>query len=200
MRGRETGKSLYTNYTWLPNLTIPMAKRIIEHCGIDPNDGVLDFGCSRGYLVRAFTELGWNAEGVDISEWAIKNADPAIKKCVRVGTSVVGDHDWIISKDVLEHIPTEELIHIIQDFGKARKGIFAVVPLSDNGSTYVVPEYDLDVTHVQRSSIHSWAGLFSSLLPGNGWEISMRYRIVGIKDNYAHFGRGNGFITCRRIG
>src|SRR5579862_3672374 len=77
LRGKESGKSLYENYRWMPDLTIPMVQRIIEHCGIRRGDSILDFGCARGYVVRAFRELGYNAYGYDISRWAIENADLA---------------------------------------------------------------------------------------------------------------------------
>lgn len=201
LRGRESGKSLYENYRWLPDLTIPMAKRIVEHCGIDPNDGILDFGCSRGYLVRALTELGWNAEGIDISPWAIENADPAIKKCVRVGETVSEPYDWIISKDVLEHIEEIQLILTLARFGTmARKGIFIVVPLAglDDEDGYVVEEYEKDMTHKIRWNLGQWVHQLLIILD-NTWEVQARHRLVGIKDNYAKWPRGNGFITCRRL-
>src|SRR3990167_2449572 len=81
LRGAETGKSLYTNYRWLPDLTIPMAKRIIEHLGFegDKSTTILDYGCSRGYLVRALRGFGYKAYGVDVSAWAIENADEIAK-------------------------------------------------------------------------------------------------------------------------
>lgn len=198
LRGKETGKSLYENYRWLPDLTIPMARRMVEHLGIVHSDTILDFGCARGYLVRALVELGHNAFGYDVSQWALDNCDPSISDRL---SAVMGESaDWIIAKDVLEHLPSGDLASALERFSTtAKKGIFVVVPLSNDGRTYVVPEYEQDITHVQRMSLLDWAGLFHTVMDGAEWEIATRYRIAGIKDNYAQFARGNGFITCRRV-
>ena len=51
--GIESGKSLYTNYRWMPELTIPMCSRMIEHLKISSRDKILDFGCAKGYSVKA---------------------------------------------------------------------------------------------------------------------------------------------------
>lgn len=205
LRGKETGKSLYHDYRWLPELTLPMAEMIAKHLSMTPlsmtpSGSVLDFGCARGYLVRAFTELGYDAEGIDASDWAIANADPAIKKCVGVATTVTGEHDWIIAKDVLEHLALYELVALLPDFAKAaKKGVFIVVPLSPaSGCEYVVPEYEKDITHNIRWPLSRWVTEMYSAFDET-WEISARHRIVGIKDNYAGWPRGNGFITCRTI-
>ena len=61
LRGKQTGRSLYENYRWLPDLTIPMVAAMIRHLGIKPDDKILDFGCARGYVVKAFREMGYRA-------------------------------------------------------------------------------------------------------------------------------------------
>lgn len=72
--GIESGISLYSNYRWLPELTIPLAARIIEYLQIGVEDSILDFGCAKGYLIKAFRLLHRNAYGFDISSYAIDNA------------------------------------------------------------------------------------------------------------------------------
>ena len=199
IRGREHGLSLYENYRWLPDLTIPMAKRMASHCGFEKKDKILDFGCARGYLVKALVENGHDAFGTDVSKWALKNCDSEVR--YRVSTVwPVKDPDWIIAKDVLEHISMNELINVItRMMASAKKGIFIVVPLSDyTDQPYVVPEYELDVTHVQRLPLWQWSKLFHLYADGAEWEVTSTYRIKGIKDNYAGWKKGNGFITCRR--
>lgn len=199
LRGAETGKSLYTDYRYLPLLSQPMCERIVEYCGITESDSILDFGCARGYVVRAFRELGYCAFGVDASKWAIENCDPAIENYVcnsQVGLkSAFREMDWIIAKDVLEHIPDDELSAIIDDLlTHARKGVFVVVPLSaKSGEPYVIPEYEQDITHVQRLTLGDWADKFRK--PGHC--VTARYLIPGIKQNWSHYPEGNGFILVR---
>ena len=199
LRGKETGKSLYENYRWLPELTIPMAQRIVKHCGIKAGHRVLDLGCARGYLVKALRHLGVDAHGIDISEWAIENADPETKPYLSLGIIAEvfqkEEFDWVIAKDVLEHIHFVDFA--VKDMMCAASvGVFAVVPLSkyDKGR-YVIEDYEKDVTHCQRWSLPTWASLFIS----PRWSVEVAYRVRGVKDNYSQYPMGNGFITARRL-
>jgi len=201
LRGRQSGKSLYENYRWMPKLTTQMVKSIIDHLGIDEGETILDFGCARGYVVKAFRQLGYSAYGVDISKWAIENADREVRSYLShitgsttLRTEYVGV-DWVVAKDVLEHIPsvTDTIINLMSI---ARNGVFVVVPLSiEDGSPYVVADYEKDVTHIHRLTLVSWVRLF--MRPG--WEVIASYRVKGVKDNYAHYPLGNGFIVARRL-
>src|SRR3954465_12856357 len=105
LRGQELGISGYTNYRWMPELTIPMVARIISHCGIKPEHSILDFGCARGYTVRAFREMGYDAWGVDVSQWALNNADEVAKPYLNPLHTILWEnmYNWVVAKDVLEH-------------------------------------------------------------------------------------------------
>jgi len=200
LNGVKSGKSLYSDYRWLPSLTLPMVQRMIDFLGINKNGGIQDFGCARGYLVKAFRELGVNAVGYDISEWAISNCDPSVRDFVVLSPSLLYKSDWVIAKDVLEHLNIYDVATTLKSFSeKALVGVFVVVPLSTGISeSYVVPEYEKDITHVIRWPLWRWVSEFHSAFDEN-WEISARYRVEGIKDNYAGWPRGNGFITARRL-
>lgn len=201
LHGKESGKSLYQDYRWLDELTTPMCLAIVRHCGIRLGlDTVLDFGCARGYTVKALRRLGHPAYGFDVSEWAIKNADEEIKDCLTLDPEVAFAKDtgyaWVIAKDVLEHVhaAADEVSRLMN---AARRGVFAVVPLSPvDGEPYVIAEYEKDVTHIHRMTLASWVRLF--VRPG--WSIDARYRVEGVKENYSQYETGNGFITARRIG
>ena len=200
LRGKQTGKSLYENYRWLPELTIPMAQVIADHCCITRDERVLDFGCARGYVVKAMRSLGYNAYGVDVSQWAVENADEETKPYLSWSTDsplkAMG-FDWIIAKDVLEHIAYVSY-QITKLMSAAGKGVFAVVPLAPfDRSRYVIEEYEADKTHIQRLTLGTWTEMF--MRPG--WRVEASYRLPGVKDNYYKPGWecGNGFITARRI-
>ena len=199
LRGKETGKSLYKDYRWLPDLTIPMVCSIIGHLGIKYDDTILDFGCARGYVVKAFREMGYHAYGFDVSEWAVENSDKDICSFITCDPEALNkSYNWIIAKDVLEHIPVV-LDTITRLLEVASTGLFVVVPLSAvDGNKYVVRCYEKDVTHVHRLTLGSWASMF--MRPG--WSVEASYRVKGVKDNYWRpmFRLGNGFITARRVG
>ncbi len=201
LNGLSSGKSLYENYRYIPELTGPMAEAILTHLGhydvADSGNSLLDFGCARGYLVRCLRELGHNAKGVDVSQWAIENCDETVKDHV----SLIGEYfdlpdvDWIIAKDVLEHVP--KLMYTIKKIMDAAScGVFVVVPLSrTRGNPYVVSDYEKDVTHIHRMNLLEWGELFVA----PGWKVELSYRVPGVKDSYASHAVGNGFVTARRI-
>lgn len=199
LRGKETGKSLYTDYRWLPDLTIPMAKAIALRMEMHRGDSVLDFGCARGYLVKALCGIGYRAHGYDPSQWVIDHCDPEVAD--KVSTKLDGQYDWVIAKDVLEHVAPTALRSVVDDLEwRTRRGIFVAVPLSPrHGEPYVVPEYEQDVTHQIRMPLSDWHNLFESVCKQR-WIITSTYRIPGVKDNYYDpYPEGNGFITALRL-
>lgn len=199
LRGKETGVSLYEDYRWLPDLTRPMVEAMAAHLGIFPGESVYDFGCARGYVVRALREQGYQAYGSDVSTWAIQNADENAKPYVSVGDRVPFSVDWIIAKDVLEHVPEAELHEIIPNMmERARRGVFIVVPLADEATgRYVVPEYEEDTTHVIRWTLGQWIRLIEKYNDAR-FVVWRRFAVPGIKDNYRQYAEGNGFIHLER--
>ena len=195
LRGKQTGKSLYENYRWMPDLTIPMCQAIVSHCGIQRGASILDFGCARGYTVRALRSMEYDAYGIDLSKWATDNCDETVADWIYCDSlPMAGDvYDWVIAKDVLEHVKDlDNTIDCLMDV--ASIGVFVVVPLAHR-KKYDVLEYEKDVTHIHRQNLQWWAGKFHQV----GWSVEARYRVVGVKDNYAQHTTGNGFVVARRI-
>lgn len=135
-RGLEKGISCYSNYRWIPELTIPMAATLIEYLNIKPSDLVLDFGCAKGYLVKAMRLLHRKAYGFDISDYAREEAPEDVKEYV-YGPEWKQDrkYQWCIAKDVFEHIPYEMIQHWLKSIRKTCEHLFAAVPLGEDGCT-----------------------------------------------------------------
>lgn len=200
--GIESGLSLYQNYRWISELTIPMAMSIIDLLGIKRGQSVLDFGCAKGYLVKALRLLGRAAYGVDVSEYAIRSVDSEVKRfCLHKSGPVYNDRklgfprsfDFCVAKDVFEHLCVSELSDELYVVPTDR--IFAVIPLGENGK-YRAPANDLDVTHKICESENYWADFFKD----QGWYVTdMRLYVPGIKDHYYdRFPGAHGFFTIER--
>ena len=72
---------------------------------------VLDAGCAMGLLVEALVARGVDADGVDISEYAIAQAAPEVRNRCHVGsltTALDGQFDLIVCIEVLEHMPADD--------------------------------------------------------------------------------------------
>jgi len=101
-------------------------------------------------------------------------------------------YDWIIAKDVFEHIPEEALLNVLSALRVIGQNIFVIVPLGSDGH-YFVPSYDLDKTHCVRRDLNWWHKRLEKV----GWFVRRStYRVEGIKDNYADYPQGNGFLVA----
>lgn len=192
-RGVESGKSCYSNFRWIPELTIPMCHTICEELEIKNNQTILDFGCAKGYVVKGLRLLHKNAWGVDLSEYAISQADTDVKQYLYHDKFELQNnkkYDWILSKDVFEHIPYDIINDVLVNLHRSGDKMFCIVPLGEKGK-YNIPSYELDVTHIIRESLEWWSETFTS----TGFEIiSAQYNMPHMKENYANYKNGNGFF------
>jgi SAM-dependent methyltransferase len=175
--GIKTGKSCYENYRWLPELTVPMAKVIIDKLSIKKEHKILDFGCAKGTLVKALQELGYCCEGVNCSEYAINNAVCGDCYLIESPQEIEEGYDYIIAKDVFEHL--EDPLETLEILSAKSKGIFIVVPLGENGK-YFDRRNNKDKTHITCERIDYWVNLLLKVCKRGAW----CHSIPGIKDNH----------------
>lgn len=194
-RGRELGISGYSSYRWLPELTIPLAHEIVTQLGIRRGERILDFGCAKGYLVKALRLLHHEAWGTDVSEYALSKAPEDVQPFLSSASLITFERfDWIIAKDVLEHVPYEELPQLLSSLRSVGNNLFAIVPLGD-GKKYVIPEYEGDVTHVIRENLGWWRRAFQKA----GFVVKeATYLMPYIKANWDYAKHGNGFFILGR--
>lgn len=197
MNGPVTGISNYSDYHWIPELTIPACRAIAEHLGMRKKASILDVGAARGFYVKAFRELGFEAYGNDISEWAVENCDPAVKEWMSTAIPA-REFDWVTLKDVAEHIPVEKLSALIEGLSAITlKGMFFVVPIAESsGGRYLRIEDESDVTHVNRWTLDEWISFLEDNAPG--FTVSASYHIDGIKPASVEVRHSCGFLTLTK--
>ncbi len=200
INGIESGISNYVDYKWMPELTLAMAKSFMDIFGVEKGSTVLDFGAARGFFVKALREYDVNAFGVDISEWAIKNCDEDVRGYVSNNIDALPlFFDYIFSKDVLEHIPTEELTKILQRlFNICREAIVFIVPLAKSeGGEYIYPNDELDKTHIHRKTLQGWVDLIEPF--AKDFTIFVSNKIPTLKKASEQFKNSTGIIYCKKI-
>jgi SAM-dependent methyltransferase len=201
--GIETGKSCYTNYRWIPELTIRMAHHIVRHLNIAEGHKILDYGCAKGFTVKAFRILDIDAYGCDISQYAIDNVDTDVRhycKLIKSAGNVIPfkfKFDWIISKDVLEHLDDRSIDEFLKQSLRFTDKAFHVVPLGNSQGKYIVPDYQRDITHITAKDVAWWKNKFESC----GWQVkTFSYNVKGIKDSWTmRYKRGNGFFILAKM-
>ena len=194
--GIKKNLSGYENYRYIPMRTIPEARTIIDRI---PFNTAMDFGAAKGFLVHALNLLGKYTYGYDISEYAVSNCMPQVKdkmKLIRDVSEIdVADmQDLVIAKDVLEHLPEEEIRRVLSRFAAHCHTLFVVVPLGENGH-YRIPFYDRDVTHVIRENEEWWINIIKDCR----FNIkSFDYEFGNIKSRWyaEEYKYGNAFIVA----
>jgi SAM-dependent methyltransferase len=83
---------------------------------------VLDAGCAMGFLVEALVKQGVDAQGIDISNYAISRVDESIRDRCRVAslTEPLGRrYDLITCIEVIEHVPPEDTETVLANLSQA---------------------------------------------------------------------------------
>lgn len=116
---------------------------------------VFDAGCAMGILIEQLRNFGIDAEGVDISEYAIHQAHESVRPFVRVGSvsePLQRRYDLIICIEVLEHMERAEAEQAVAVFCAHTNDII----FSSSPNDYK------EATHFNVQPAEYWAELFAS--------------------------------------
>lgn len=128
-----------------------VAERIVAEIGPAT---ALDAGCALGLLVEQLRARGVDAEGIDISEYAIARAPEAVRDHVRVGSVAAPfprRYDLIVCIEVLEHMPKAEAEAAVANF----------CAHSDDVLFSSSPHDYKEATHFNVNPPDYWAALFA---------------------------------------
>lgn len=120
----------------------------------------LDVGCALGFAVKAMRKHGVKACGIDISKWAVKQADvPYISQLDISRQKIIGKYDMVTAFDILEHIPEQLLPYAVQNLWQATRRYLIVIPACYEEGTSYDPG---DALHVVFHPKNWWENLFKS--------------------------------------
>jgi GT2 family glycosyltransferase len=131
----------------------------------------LDAGCAMGFLVEAMRDRGVDAEGVDISDYAISQAREDIRPHLRVGSVLERfgrRYDLISCIETLEHI----------DAGDAERAVGNLCAHTDDIIFTSTPSDHEEPTHVNVRPPEYWIELFLRL--GFVHDIEYDHRVANL--------------------
>lgn len=134
---------------------------------------ILDVGCAKGFLVKAFLELGIkDVRGIDVSKYAIGQVSAEVRKKLQV---VDVEKERIPFPDAsFELIAALDLIEHLVNPKKALQEIYRV--LKPGGKVCVTtpsprsPNATLDPSHINVHDIYYWDKMFK--------EIGFKYKLI----------------------
>lgn len=106
----------YGGYKYINNRWTPVIKALISHYKLPLDAKILDVGCGKGFFLYDFLKTSPDSDlyGIDISEYAIKNAKPEIQEKITLGNATKlpwpdNFFDLVISINTLHNLYTFEL-------------------------------------------------------------------------------------------
>lgn len=123
---------------------------------------LLDVGCSMGYFVTYMRTQGWDAHGIDISEYAISKSDLVTLPFLKIGSATElpyadNSFDVVTAFDVLEHLYIEQIFKAIKELARVCKSDIVIRVPSPGfiGEQFIDQSFmpSLEKSHI---SIYPW--------------------------------------------
>ena len=118
----------YGGYYYREGYWDKVAKKLISNYNLKPGDKILDIGCGKGYLLYDLLKVipGAEIHGIDISEYAIENSKPEIRKNLKIGSAT--DLPWddnffdlVISLNTLHCLHSYDLYPALKEMDRVGK-------------------------------------------------------------------------------
>lgn len=151
----------YGGYTYTPERWRGVVEDILREYG--PFTNMLDVGCAKGHLLvemkQAMPRL--DLEGVDISEYAISEAHPAIQGSICVGNAMqlryqAHSFDLVISINTVHNLGRRDCIKALQEIMRVTR-------------QYAYVTVDSYRTEEERKRMHDWNLTAKTILHTDEW-------------------------------
>jgi SAM-dependent methyltransferase len=108
---------------------LPIAEDFVAHFGLKPGDRVLDVGCAKGFLVKDLMRVcpGLEAFGLDVSEYAVMNAEPEVIGRLHVGNATrlpFSDRSFqaVISINTVHNLERDGAVQALKEMQRVAPG------------------------------------------------------------------------------
>ncbi len=125
----------YGGYNYNPKYWGSVIPDIKEHYSLDGSSSILDVGCGKGFMLYDFVRLipGIKVSGIDVSEYAIKNAMPEVSDSLKIGCAsslpyADDSFDLAISINTIHNLDRDNCKIALQELERvSKKNSFVIV-------------------------------------------------------------------------
>ncbi len=169
----------YGGYHYHPRFWQKVIPDFQKYYGLTKNSRILDIGCAKGFMLYDFMRLipGIKVNGIDISEYAIKNALPEAKPFIKEGNATHLPYqdqsfDLIISINTIHNLPLEKLKQALKEIMRVtKKNAFITV--------------DAYRTPTEKTRLEKWNLTAKTMLHKDSWK--KLFKQTGYKGDYYWF-------------
>lgn len=169
----------YGGFNYLPRFWQPVIPTLQQHFGLGPHSSVLDVGCAKGFMMHDLANLipGIAVKGIDVSEYAIRNAMEDMLPHVQVADALQlpfqdNSFDVVISINTIHNLVRE-------DCGKALQEIERV----SRGRSYIT--VDAYRTAEEKERMYAWNLTAQTIMHVDEWKAF--FAEVGYSGDYYWF-------------
>ena len=143
----------------------PVAKDIVKYYSLKKGDKFLDIGCAKGFLVQDMLDLGIDAYGADISEYAIKSASKKLQGRLHICDAKNlyfpnKSFDVVVSINTIHNLEKQNCLRALREVQRlAKKGSFVQVDSYMNEKQKKIFESWV-LTAKYYDYTHKWVELF----------------------------------------
>lgn len=108
---------------------VPVAEDIVRHFGLKAGDRVLDVGCGKGFLVKDLMKCcpGLEAFGLDVSEYAVMNAEPELIGRIHLGNATRlpfpdSSFQAVLSINTVHNLERDGCLHALAEMERLAPG------------------------------------------------------------------------------
>ena len=122
-------KNGYGGFSYNSRFWQPVVPDFVDHFNLNAGSSILDVGCAKGFMMYDFSKLipGVTVRGVDISEYAVKNAKNEMKPFIQVENAKSlsfndNSFDLVISINTIHNLNKKECAQALIEIERVSKG------------------------------------------------------------------------------
>lgn len=155
----------YGGYSYHPRFWSETVRLFADHYSLAADASILDVGCAKGFMLRDFAALMPNIAftGIDISNYAISNADPAVRAHLEIGNATHLPYqnsafDLVISINTIHNLPRNDALRALREIERVSRG----------NSFVMVDGWRTDK---ERVELESWVLTAKTMLHVDDWRL-----------------------------
>tara|TARA_B100000965_G_scaffold227381_1_gene190324 strand:+ start:1351 stop:2007 length:657 start_codon:yes stop_codon:yes gene_type:complete len=157
----------YGGFNYHPKFWTQVVKDFRDYWQLDEKSSILDVGCGKGFMIYDFLKLipELTIEGIDISEYAIKNSKSEVSNYLKIGDAMNLPYedksfDYIISINTIHNLELDDCKIALKEINRvSKKGAFITVDAYNNEEEKK-RMYSWNLTAKTILSTGQWKSLF----------------------------------------